>query len=109
MKVKQRMQSNIYQKKYLILSFLLFTFFTHFIQKTYASTENFTDEPFSKFKFKLGFEFQESSHLCPWNTERNDIQNKSVFHVSKGETELWKLVIDTFDIEFVTEPFSSDS
>jgi len=59
-------------------------------------------------KFKLGFEFQEVSHLCPWHSRQNSLQNKSLFTVKYADRNLWKVVIDTFDIEFVTFPFRSD-
>ena len=61
-------------------------------------------------KFKIGFEFQETTHLCPWAAEDPNIQNKSLFVFYDKETnnELWHLVIDTNDIEFVTSPFFSN-
>ncbi len=59
-------------------------------------------------KFKLGFEFQEGSGLCPWALNQQNIQKKALFYF-KGQAEkvpLWHVVIDTSDIEFVTRPFS---
>jgi len=59
-------------------------------------------------KFKVGFEFQEVNGLCPWALHNNNIQKKPLFFLKDKETKrhLWKIVIDTSDIEFVTEPFS---
>lgn len=58
--------------------------------------------------FKLGFEFQESSGLCPWALANNHFQKKPIIFIAEKNTKkrLWKLVIDTTDIEFVTEPYS---
>ena len=64
------------------------------------------NEP-SKMKFKLGFEFQESSSLYPWALNNNSVQKKSIFsfHLNERAKELWHVEIDTNDIEFVTSPF----
>lgn len=59
-------------------------------------------------KFKLGFEFQEISGLCRWALNDNNIQRKPLFcfEYKADARRLWKVVIDTSDIEFVTEPFT---
>lgn len=57
-------------------------------------------------KFKLGFEFQEVSHLCPWNSKVNNLQDVPLFLVKQKNRKLWHVVIDTYDVEFVTNPFS---
>lgn len=59
-------------------------------------------------KFKLGFEFQENQGLCPWALSNNNIQKKQIFGLREKahKRNLWKVVIDTTDIEFVTEPFT---
>ncbi len=61
-----------------------------------------------KMPFKLGFEFQENNGLCQWALNNNSVQKKPIFQVVDRETgqALWELVIDTTDIEFVTQPFS---
>lgn len=59
-------------------------------------------------KFKLGFEFQESNGLCNWARQEQRVQKKPVFSLNwlaEEEIELWHVVIDTNDIEFVTSPF----
>jgi hypothetical protein len=58
--------------------------------------------------FKLGFEFQEGNSLCKWAEDHNFFQKKPIFFVKEQFTgrELWHLVIDTSDIEFVTTPFA---
>lgn len=58
--------------------------------------------------FKLGFEFQESHHLCPWAKSRQSIQKKPLFLMGDmaSNRPLWNIVIDGQDIEFVLEPFS---
>ena len=58
--------------------------------------------------FKLGFEFQEMNSLCSWALNQNLIQKKMIFYVADKETnnELWSLIIDTTDIEFITNPFT---
>lgn len=60
--------------------------------------------------FKIGFEFQDMNHLCPWGPKLNHaIHKKSIMHVqSKDGRVLWNLTIDWEDLEFVTEPFSSN-
>jgi hypothetical protein len=80
-------------------------------------TEDVSSRAFPKMKFKLGFEFQEGSSLCPWALENNKIQKKALF-VFKNKEEskktkeenkpmpLWHVVLDTSDIEFVTRPFT---
>lgn len=59
--------------------------------------------------FKIGFEFQEAHNLCPWAPQHREVQNKHIFCVknTKGRI-LWNLTIDWKDLEFVTEPFSSN-
>lgn len=59
-------------------------------------------------KFKLGFEFQESSGLCEWALNNPTLQKKELFSFKAEEesTSAWHVVIDTSDIEFVTRPFS---
>jgi hypothetical protein len=62
-----------------------------------------------KFRFKIGFEFQEDHHLCNWAKERQDVQKIPIFTVENADKEkLWHLEIDGEDIEFVTPPFSSE-
>ncbi len=58
--------------------------------------------------FKLGFEFQEATGLCPWAQHNALIQKKKLFEVSVPSPTriLWHMVIDSNDIEFVTEPFA---
>lgn len=65
-------------------------------------------QPSPPMPFKLGFEFQESSHLCPWAKFNRGIQKKPLFFVADIESrrKLWEVVIDGEDIEFVLEPFS---
>ena len=65
-------------------------------------------QPSTPMPFKLGFEFQESSHLCPWAKFNRGIQKKPLFFVADIESrrKLWEVVIDGEDIEFVLEPFS---
>lgn len=62
----------------------------------------------AQMKFKLGFEFQEVSGLCPWALNNYNVQKKPLFFLSDktAKRPLWKVVIDTSDIEFVTEPFT---
>jgi len=66
--------------------------------------------PLKIMPFKIGFEFQESSGLCPWAKDDNNIQKQILFSIKsiKNDQKLWHLVIDTNDIEFVTRPFSND-
>ena len=62
-----------------------------------------------KFRFKIGFEFQEDNHLCNWAKERRDVQKIPIFIAENANQEkLWHLEIDGEDIEFVTPPFSSE-
>lgn len=58
--------------------------------------------------FKLGIELQESGNRCPWAASNRAIQKKSLFFVKdlQSDRQLWKVVIDGKDIEFVLEPFS---
>ncbi|AIL13452.1 hypothetical protein IM40_08070 [Candidatus Paracaedimonas acanthamoebae] len=58
--------------------------------------------------FKLGFEFQETTGLCSWAQHNALIQKKKLFEVSVPSPTkiLWHMVIDSSDIEFVTEPFA---
>jgi hypothetical protein len=72
--------------------------------------------PEPKMKFKLGFEFQESSSLCPWALYQSVFQKvpffglrfKYIHNDKKSWRPLWKVVIDTNDVEFVTEPFTHE-
>lgn len=65
--------------------------------------------PTSQRKFKLGFEFQESSGLCAWASSNFSVQKKELFSLqsARGAGKLWHVVIDTDDIEFVTRPFNN--
>lgn len=69
-----------------------------------------------RMKFKLGFEFQEGSGLCPWALDNFNIQKKPLFWFVETESSkeiaeepkgspLWHAVLDTSDIEFVTIAF----
>jgi hypothetical protein len=74
-------------------------------------TEN---EPYSsssstlQMPFRLGFEFQEISGLCPWALDNYNLQRKPLFFIkdSNFNRSLWHAVIDTSDIEFVANHFS---
>jgi hypothetical protein len=65
-------------------------------------------EALQNMPFKLGFEFQKSSGLCKWASSILEIQKKPLFTLKHtlSKKQLWHVVIDTDDIEFVTEPFS---
>lgn len=70
-------------------------------------------DPLSTYKhaklFKIGFEFQDANHVCPWAINCHEIKDKDIFCVRNKEGRLlWKLTIDWQDLEFVTEPFSSN-
>lgn|GEM_PF-1240611 len=64
-------------------------------------------------RFKLGFEFQEISGLCPWALDNYSYQKKPIFFFRppspSQEGPLWHVVIDTNDIEFVTRPYTNPS
>ena len=66
------------------------------------------DSPGALLRFKIGFEFQEANHLCPWAFTKYQIQKQPIFYVTHNERTLWSLVIDGMDLEFVTEPFAND-
>ncbi len=72
--------------------------------------KNITEDlsTFQKMPFKIGFEFQESSGLCPWAKNNKNIQNEPLFTLSIEHQKLWHVVIDTDDIEFVTQPFNNN-
>jgi hypothetical protein len=67
--------------------------------------ENYSLSPMP---FRLGFEFQEISGLCPWAKKEQEVQKKKIFTIysREGEIPLWHVEIDDVDIEFVTFPFS---
>lgn len=81
------------------------------------NSEDTSESSYPRMTFKLGFEFQEGSGLCPWALENYNIQKKPFFFFEEGESSkqveeehkvmpLWHVVIDTSDIEFVTRPFT---
>jgi hypothetical protein len=56
--------------------------------------------------YKLGFEFQEISGLCPWALQNSKYQKKPLFQLTSFKNQLlWHVELDTSDIEFVTPPF----
>ena len=57
--------------------------------------------------FKIGLEFQESHHLCPWAIDEKSVQNEPIFWVKRNGNPLWHITIDWQDLEFVTVPFSN--
>lgn len=61
-------------------------------------------------KFKFGAEFQEISGLCPWALRDYNVQKKPLFSIRlrSSNRKLWELVLDTSDIEFVTNPFADN-
>lgn len=71
-------------------------------------TEELSDSPGTLLRFKIGFEFQEANHLCPWAFTKYQIQKQPIFYVTHNERTLWSLVIDGMDLEFVTEPFANN-
>lgn len=102
----------------LFLSFVLL-FFISFPCLS-MDTEDINTRDLPKMKFKLGFEFQEGSGLCPWALNDCRIQKKPLFEFKEKvepqkTTEkvilmpLWHVVLDTSDIEFVTRPFAKAS
>lgn len=57
--------------------------------------------------FKIGFEFQESHHMCPWAVEEPEIQSTPIFSLCLEGRTLWDLTIDWQDLEFVTHPIKN--
>ncbi|MGV8964333.1 MAG: hypothetical protein ACOH2V_13270 [Candidatus Saccharimonadaceae bacterium] len=93
------------KKVYKVFLFFFFSFIVVF-HPTYAA-EPKESIRLDKLHFKLGFEFQESSSLCPWAWPNNNIQKKALFEVNgPDQKRLWHVELDTVDIEFVTVPFS---
>ncbi len=79
-------------------------------------SEGIPEHTHLRMKFKLGFDFQEGSGLCPWALENYNLQKKPLFffeerNISEPDEKtpktppLWHVVLDTSDIEFVTRPF----
>lgn len=103
---------------YFLWVILAVTFFVGTLWATEEVSENRSLIPYSsqtptnlaknKMRFKLGFEFQEISGLCPWAENNYNIQKKPliVFKDRTDKETLFEVVIDTTDIEFVTKPFS---
>jgi hypothetical protein len=61
-------------------------------------------------RFKLGYEFQEISSLCPWAWPNNKIQKQALFEfVGPDNKRHWHVELDTVDIEFVTVPFPPEA
>jgi hypothetical protein len=58
--------------------------------------------------FKLGFEFQEHSAMCPWSIQNYSLQKKPLIEAMIGNKRLWHIELDMSDIEFVTAPFSNE-
>lgn len=91
---------------------LLFSIGCFLVISTCFAMQNPNEEDmqrsFQQKPFKLGFEFQESSGLCPWASNNFNVQKKALFslHSSKTNDKLWHVEIDTDDIEFVTRPFT---
>ncbi|MBY0501030.1 MAG: hypothetical protein K2P93_03400, partial [Alphaproteobacteria bacterium] len=92
----------------LFATLLIFIGSLFFFSPCYGMEEEDNQRPLPHMKFKLGFEFQEGSSLCPWALENNNVQKKKLFKFKDHDTQkkLWHVVIDTSDIEFVTRPFS---
>ena len=55
-----------------------------------------TQQVLPKMKFKLGFEFQEGSGLCPWALNNFHVQKKELFSLNDetNKRKLWHVVID---------------
>jgi hypothetical protein len=81
--------------------FFLLIFFVNKV--SFSSTE--FPEPHL---FKIGFEFQESHHMCPWAVEEPEIQSTPIFSICLGDRTLWDLTIDWQDLEFVTSPITNN-
>lgn len=92
------------------LNIFLFFIFQNFTPVLSAELQE--DIPSSQIKhmpFKLGFEFQEISGLCPWATEDNNVQKQPIFRIiDKDNIPIWRIELDTSDVEFVTVPFSCE-
>ena len=98
-----------------ILRQTLFVIFSYFIIFAHALPAEFKDEQIEQtqkvhsLRFKLGFEFQEISSLCPWAWPNNNIQKQVLFEfVGPNSKRQWHVELDTVDIEFVTVPFSPE-
>ncbi|MBA2307419.1 hypothetical protein H0W26_04775, partial [Candidatus Dependentiae bacterium] len=61
-------------------------------------------------KFKIGFEFQESTHLCGWAKDNKNFQKVPLYEVWNIQDKklCYHVEIDGDDIEFVTRPFAND-
>ncbi|WP_010303894.1 hypothetical protein [Candidatus Odyssella thessalonicensis] len=95
------------------INYLTHIFCTYFILTNFSLIASAMDAPVqitegTPFKFKIGLEFQEGNHLVPWAKNNIHFQKKPLFSLNKGMQELWHLVFDGSDLEFVTPPFASD-
>ncbi len=87
-----------------------------FVSTSYASQAlgkhvpqvQLTDQPqqIEAMPFKIGFEFQESSSLCLWARNQNNLKKKPIFSIFHDDRPLFHIEIDDTDLEFVTRPFS---
>ncbi len=82
-----------------ILFFITCLYCTLFLNVYCMETQN---------KFKIGFEFQESTHLCSWAKNNRKFQKVPLLEVwNVDDNKLWyHIEIDGDDIEFVTRPFT---
>ena len=103
------MKNSLLNTFFVVVFFLSFgvTFFS--LSPCYSMEASERDQKATPpMKFKLGFEFQEGSGLCPWALNQQNIQKKALFYFKDQAEKVrsWHVVIDTSDIEFVTRPFS---
>lgn len=98
--MKRNVGSNMIYLRFLLLSVVHVSLYAQSADPA-ASTEQSQ-------LFKIGFEFQESHHMCPWAIEAPEIQSIPIFSVCQGDRVLWDLTIDWQDLEFVTMPITNN-
>lgn len=84
----------------IVILFITISFFHHAHAAATSSASTLS-------LFKIGFEFQESHHMCPWAVEVPEIQSKPIFSVCQNNRVLWDITIDWQDLEFVTMPIAN--
>ena len=88
--------------KYLALLFILIADGCASQEKNILSNDN------QSMPFRLGFEFQEGSSLCPWAANKNYLKNQPILSIYQNGSNrpLFHVEIDDTDLEFVTMPFN---
>ncbi len=90
--------------------FLVLCFYSSISLDLYSMENTINEEDKIENRFKIGFEFQEGTHLCEWAKGNKNFQKVPLFEIWNIQDKklCYHVEIDGDDIELVTRPFTNE-